>query len=379
MCFLLLAGWSFAAASRATAGVAEQAFGSRSLPPEPMWQALQGADAATAGDASAIWGNPAGIGGVEAAQVTLGHLSWAGGLAREWGAVALPLSDTWHAAADFGILHTPALDRYDAEGTYLGSMSPSEWTSAFALAARAGRGWTLGAGARLFSLQMPENSLRAVGYMAGLRREGVRWSIGLAATDLGPDVEGEHGSYALPTRYRAGIAWHGLERSFRLSASAEYVRGDELRVAAGIVVSPLARLQLIAGASRGGETDVAAPWSVGAAFDPGPVRVAYAFRAAGALEGTHQVGLSWTTGRRDMPQRAEARYAVWGGRFARPEDAAAELAVIRSHGFPRASLVQEEDGRTRILIGVYPSAGEADDRREELRRCATPSVVELLP
>ena len=109
--------WSLLIALAPPAARAQNnAFSSRSLAADPVAQATRGSRSASGGELANVTENPAGPALLGSAQVAFSHLAWAGGLAREWGAIGIPVRPGVVLAGDVSVLHTPALAAYDAQG-----------------------------------------------------------------------------------------------------------------------------------------------------------------------------------------------------------------------------------------------------------------------
>lgn len=271
----------------------EPAFQSASIAPEPSWAATSGAFAAT-GDAGACWsGNPAVL-AASPRSLALSHLSWAGGLNREWGAIAWPASSRLSAGLDAAAIRSAdELPSFDENETALGSVAPVEWTAGGALAFRMTETWSLAVGARYHRLSTGESSLSGVGISAGVRASFSAATFGASVTDLGGSASAEGETYPLPRVIRVGVE-HGWGRT---TTSALTISRDARGVSTGAIgvrLSPHRALQLLGGcelqgASEGGESLTG--WGAGARLEHQRTRVSYAYRPLDELGATHHLGL----------------------------------------------------------------------------------------
>jgi hypothetical protein len=291
----LLLGLAVLVVLSTSARAQEAAFSSRNLAPEPVWQAQQGARAATGDEPANLLGNPAAIAGISGSQCSFSHLSWTGGVSREWACAAAPLPGGLALAADAAVLHTPALQGYDAGGRETGTFRPSEWNAGLTLAASAGGAWALGLGGRIFRLESEGAPLTGLGLSCGVLVSWGSLRAGLAVTDFGPTVQGDGQSYRLPTKYRLGV-----ERTLGGSRyrAAIALQGNGERApgwAAGFCARPAAWLDLLGGISL---ADPSADqgsllWSCGFRVRQGGLAVSYAYHPADALGAAHQIGLGY--------------------------------------------------------------------------------------
>jgi hypothetical protein len=271
------------------------AFSSLDLPPEPVWQALQGARAVTGDELSSSLGNPACSARASGTSLAFSHLSWTGGLSREWVAAALPVSSIATVSIQAGVLRSDVLPGFDADGGTADPIRPLEWSAGAALGVALSRSWLLGLGGRALRLEDPRQSLTGVGFSTGLVWEGESRRLGLAVTDLGPAARTDAQRYPLPSRVRAGYEQE-IGRGIVLAAVAweadTHGRMDRLHL--GLCLRPRPWLEFLSGVAAIGGEDAVAPWqwSVGTRIRQGGVAVSYAYLADQTLDSSYQLGLS---------------------------------------------------------------------------------------
>ncbi len=286
------------------AGADLPVFSSRLLSPDPVWQALQGSRAATAGDVTAGLGNPAAGGLLPGGEVTVSHLAWASGLSREWVGAGLPLAGGETLIGDAGVLHTAALPAYDEEGASVGTIQPSEWTGGLSLAVPLGGGCLIGVGGRAFQLTDPTRPVTAFGASAGLLLgEGSR-RLGLALTDLGPSVSSGGQSYPLPTRWRAGLEQGFGDGHVIAMTEAEGASAGSVTPRFGVAFGPTPWLRILGGVCLDQSAGEPTEWSVGLHVEQKGIGFSYAYLPAGELGATHQFGLSFRFGRSPEARRS---------------------------------------------------------------------------
>ena len=408
------------------------AFTSQLLAPDPEWQAMRGARSATGRGLAASLGNPASIGSLSGDAAACTHLQWAGGLTREWASAGRPIGHGIVAALDAAVLHGPELPGYDADGNATMPFRASEWSAAAHAAIPIGHGIGIGVGARIFRLEDNTEPLTGTGFSFGIQTRGADRTAGLALTDAGAPMKGPQGVYALPTCWRAGFEQEVAGERLLLAASLENAISGNTHGAVGVIMRPLASLELLGGllarGSAAGESPVG--WSAGVTVHRGPLAVSYAFRQEEALGATHIVGLrldlhgiqsisqmprldtsmelprATTTERMtstldrpepappldvtavpspperssgtNQPTAATPRHAVFGSRYRSADAAGPEVAMIRREGFPAARPVPSTGGSWRVLVLDSPTAREADAAVARLRARAIIVTAEIL-
>lgn len=279
------------------AAASDSVFLSRTLAPDPLWQATSGGLAGTGRGLSGALGNPAAVARLSGRRAAVSHLVWAEDLSREWLGLGGPVGGRWALLLDASMLHGPALQGFDAEGRRTGTFDPSEWNSGITASAAVGRGLDLGVGARYFRLEDPADPVGGWGLSAGAWWALGPRGIGLSVTDLGSVDGSASGSYSLPTRWRAGVE-QTFEGGSVAALTLEGGESDALRLSAGVIVRPLEWVSLLGGVSSGqGYDGRELGWSTGLSIEGGGVIGSYAYREAGELAATHQFGVEIPLGR----------------------------------------------------------------------------------
>ena len=377
------------------AGSGPVAFTSHLLAPDPEWQAMRGARAATGPGLAAALGNPAAIASLGGGSAACTHLQWAGGLAREWASAGREFDHGIALAVDAAVLRAPELPGYDVDGKSTGPFQTMEWDLGVHGALPLGRGFSAGIGARLFRLEDEAEPLTGAGFSVGMQMCAAARRVGLALTDAGAPLRGRQGAYALPTRWRAGFEQELADGRVLVAASLESEGSARTRGAFGLVARPAASLELLGGvlAGEGGTEETPVSWSAGATVHRGALAVSYAFRPVDALGSTHLVGirLGWRGSRnlggvtarsepgkphpaptveRATPAEAGAIapcHAVYGGRYRTADAARAEVDLLRIKGMPAARAVSEGDGHWRVLVLECRTPEEAGAAVSQLR------------
>ena len=281
-------------ASAGAAHSSEEAFDSRTLAPDPTWQATAGAFAVTESRPSALAANPTGALATACPTAAFSHLQWAADLSREWAALTTPLGSRLGVGADLGLLRGAALEGFDEAGNSTGTFSPTEWDAGAALALALGRGFDLGVGTRYFRLEDPVVPLTSLGFSFGVRWAGGPRTVAASVTDLGSTSDDR---YSLPTRYRLG-AEQWVSSFLRIGLGAEV--GTATAFALGAELHPTPWIALLGGlGSETGESGRGTHWSTGLSLERSGVRASYAFVLDGELGDRHQLGFELPLRRND--------------------------------------------------------------------------------
>lgn len=254
--------------------------------------------AATSPGAASGTGNPAAPAHDGSSRLTFTHLSWAEEISREWAAAVWRLPDSWSLAVDAGLLRSPPLASYDEDGRETGTFQPFEWTAGAAVRIPLAGGVGAGVGVRTFRLEDDISPLTGFGCSFGLHWQGPERRLGVAVTDLGPDTSGGDAPGSLPTRWRAGFEHDFESGRWTAAVLAEDGPGRSPRIMTGLVIRPVAGLELLGGLARGtgGEPDPLGHWSAGGRLRHGLLELAYAFLPGGNLEPTHHLGITLILG-----------------------------------------------------------------------------------
>jgi uncharacterized protein UPF0164 len=238
----------------AAAGEAGFAFLKLGIGARPM--AMGSAYVALADDPTAVYWNPAGLGGAEGAQVTVMHNEWIqdfrqefAGLSRSFGAGTLGLGVSGFYTSEF--------EKRDDVGNLIGHFGFNDFAVTGAFAHRFPHQATGGVAVKFIREMIDQETATAVafdlGTRVGLGKTGV--SLGAAVQNLGGDAKFITESFPLPRTIRAGAALTraipGLQGKGILSAEYRKARGDDSRFQVGGEFEYKARLALRAGAKFG--------------------------------------------------------------------------------------------------------------------------------
>lgn len=251
---MLLASSLAPRSASAAAGEAGFAFLKLGVGARPM--GMGGAYVALANDPTAVYWNPAGLGGAEGAQVTVMHNEWIQDFRQEFAAVSRSVGSGTLGLGISGF-YTSELESRDDVGNLIGHFGFNDLAVTGAYAHRFGGSTTGGIGVKFIREMIDQENATAVAFDLGgrvaLGSSGL--SLGAALQNLGGDATFRSVSFPLPRTIRAGAA---LTRSIAslsgkgvLSAEVRNARGDGTRESVGGEFEYKERIALRAGAKFG--------------------------------------------------------------------------------------------------------------------------------
>jgi hypothetical protein len=252
--------------------------------------ALGGLQACSDPGPEAIRSNPAGLSGVCGFTGSVSHQSWQGGLSQEWVGGALPLA-SGVIGIETSAVHAGQLPSYAEDGASLGSFTPVEFVVSAGFARSILPGFRGGAALHALSLGGGGTELRGVAFSVGLEFAPGTSRLAVALRNVGPDLNGDRGTYRLPSQVAAGIEQE-IGLGTRLSLSGAVDRYGQWSASGGLRVIGPASVALLCGAA----------YSTGAAaqsFSPRagisvPLRAmifSYSYAPADLVGSTHHISL----------------------------------------------------------------------------------------
>jgi hypothetical protein len=303
---LAAAAWLSAAGAFAGEGAGTASGVFLTLPADAVTAALGGAAAAAQPSPAAVFGNPAGLGGVESVGVEFSHALWLEGISYNTLAAAVPAVGGT-AALGLRYLSYGGIDALDNTGATAGSMSPRDMAASAAWAGELGGGWAAGAGGKYVDSRIAA-SASTFALDAGLRYSAGRLAAGVSVENLGGELKFGRESYPLPLLFRLGGSYEAPS-GLRL-----LLDGDIPGAGPGWVSSGLEYPYVIHGARlalRGGYSTryIAAGGlnglSAGVGVKVRDFEFNYAFTAVGDLGVAHQFGIGLRWGGAAAGEKAE--------------------------------------------------------------------------
>ncbi len=251
---VLLASSQAPRSARAAAGEAGFAFLKLGVGARPM--GMGSAYVALANDPTAVYWNPAGLGGAEGSQVTVMHNEWIQDFRQEFAAVSRSIGA---GTLGFGIsgFYTSELESRDDVGNLTGHFGFNDLAITGAFAHRFAGQATGGIAVKFIREMIDQENATAVAFDLGgrvaLGHSGL--SLGAALQNLGGDATFRAVPFPLPRTIRAGAALTraipSLSGKGVLSAEVRNARGDDTRVNVGGEFEYKERIALRAGAKFG--------------------------------------------------------------------------------------------------------------------------------
>jgi len=305
--------------------------------------AMGEAFAAVADDASAILGNPGGLGRVAHLDMVAQYESGGDGISRNVGAVAVPLGS---GSIGIGVAAFSAgsYEVRNSAGVKSGEESAMDVAGSvgYGFANPAGLGvpgWT---GLAVEFVSQGVGGSAVAGSLGSVMQLGGGLDMGIALQHMGAKADG----FGLPASLRAGLAL-AFAGTMRLAGEARFGLSDKVTdVGAGAEWAPVPRVAVRAGyraplADQGwqGMTGLTA----GAGFRLGNLVLDYAFQPYGELATSHIISLSWRQGAW-MPQAGAG---------------AAEEAEAPAEAAPVAAAAEAKKPKRPAIMNVAVSDLEA--------------------
>lgn len=282
--FILSLALTVPAASEASGG--SFAFESLLRPLTALQTAMGGPPACSDPGPEAVRSNPAALARADRPGAAASHQGWQGGLSQEWIGGVLPLGGG-SLGIEASAVHAGPLPAYDAEGASLGSFTPVELVVGLGVARSLLPGFRCGVAAHGLSLGGGGGDLRGVSFSLGAELEVVDTRFAVALRDIGPDLGGEAGSYALPSQVAAGLE-REIGLASRVSLTGVLDRFGDWSASGGVRVTGPARFSLLCGAAYlPGRAESPFSPRAGIAAPLGAMLFAYSYAPDGVVGSTH--------------------------------------------------------------------------------------------
>jgi hypothetical protein len=267
------------------------------LGPGARYLALGGAGVALAGDANALYWNPAGLASVEKHEATASHAELTQTVRHDFLAYAQPTS-LGTFASGFTYLSQSAIEGRDALGHPTADFHAADAAVSLALARKTD--WA-DFGGTLKAVQSHIGSAQAetIAFDLGARKRLDDWTLGAALRNAGPGLKYDTQRNDLPLRLEFGAAYmlsgrHALTAQWTngpRGAGNDFGFGGEYRAVAGVSLRAGYRTQsAIAGGSG---FDAARGLTLGVGLSRAEWALDYAAVPMGELGSTHRFSLSW--------------------------------------------------------------------------------------
>ena len=213
--------------------------------------AMGDANTASSHGSSAAYWNPAGLAGLEKAEIMLSHFSWFQDTKLEHGVIAFPLGEKVTLATSITYLGYGQIRGYDLSGEYTGELSSYDLAGGVSLGFRATGNLSVGVTVKYVSQRMADVNGSTFAGDFGVKYR-FRWiTVAGVISNVGPEVQFQKSREKLPTSSRIGFALSPFGSQFvttfeldkrrygrlALHQGAEYVISDQYFVRAGYTYS----------------------------------------------------------------------------------------------------------------------------------------------
>ncbi len=267
---------------------------------DPRSAGMANSDIMAPGGLSALYWNPAGLAGFGGQHLGVMHASWFQSLSVEWAGYGTNVGESGGAAVSATFLRSDAMTEYDEVGDAIGSFHVYDAALAFGYGQTFSEQVALGFGLKTLHQSVGNTSSSGYALDLGSSADFGPWTLGLALSNLGPDMDFEGERFPLPMIVRGGARYAAFDEKLILATSyttpAHYY--DDVRV--GFEVNPVQEFSLRAGYRRvlGGEgaEDQLTAMSYGVGFVTSGMRIDYAFQPFEDLGDTHRLGIIFAFG-----------------------------------------------------------------------------------
>jgi hypothetical protein len=259
-----------------------------------------------ADDPSALYWNPAGLGGLDDVELALNHNSWLAGIIQENAELTLPAGVLGTLAASVDYINYGNLAGYDSSGASTGDYSADRYGINLGWGKELAKGFSLGLGLKGSTQSISGQNYSNLAVDLGALIEPARGlRFGLTYTDLGNQVAG----YAQPADLNLGASFGfqaGRNNHLLLAASGTWENNGVNTLQLGLEDVVHQFLSARAGyraVSADTQIDGLTGLSLGLGLKLGRLGVDYAYLPYGDLGTTHRISLTFAFGAEDRPRR----------------------------------------------------------------------------
>ncbi|MFC2061227.1 PorV/PorQ family protein [Elusimicrobiota bacterium] len=176
---------------------------------------------AVADDVNTISYNPAGLGNIRDAQVTLMHNNWIDDIGYEYMGLAYELNNYGTAGLEVKYLHTASIMGRGINGRQTSHFSVYNLAVTAAYGKKIYKGLSIGSNIKLIQEKLEDERVSSIGFDLGglyIMDSGLRF--GLAVQNFGPETKFVKESEPLPLNLKLGTAYKMLEDSLILALDA---------------------------------------------------------------------------------------------------------------------------------------------------------------
>ncbi|MBU0700976.1 PorV/PorQ family protein [bacterium] len=240
-------------------------------------------------DVGAVYYNPAGLGFIEKAEVSLTHTSWLEDIGIEYGGLAYPLVDGHAIGMNMTYLHTQDIIERDIQGTATGRFRVYNLSAGLSYGYQVTKKVSLGASLKHISESNPWSKTSTNAVDAGVMWHPLSYiSLGASIQNIGRGIKASKNEYNLPLISRIGMAYKPIDNCVLIMDCISF-DGKKSFMAAGIEYGISQAMILRAGYETNHENMVS--FSGGMGLKIGEYHLDYAFVPHDDLGLTHRVSI----------------------------------------------------------------------------------------
>lgn len=263
---------------------------------------MGGAYSAISQGASAVYWNPAGLVGMERAEVSFSHYSWYQDINLEHGAIAFPLGERLTVAASVTFLDYGMIEGYDLNGMPTGEITAYDWSGGLSVGFGLTDQLSVGATGKFVNQKMANISAATVAGDLGITYRADRFAAALVLTNNGKSMKFDEYNEKLPAAARLAVAISPFSPLFTTSVEVEKRIEGDLVVRQGTQLGFAERYFLRAGFSYFPSDDLrpfGSGFSMGAGLRLSRATMDYAYstRDSYAGEDLHRFSLTLALGK----------------------------------------------------------------------------------
>jgi long-subunit fatty acid transport protein len=224
---IMIAGESFAASPNAgtsTAQFLKLGAGARA---SGMGEAFAG----VADDATAIYWNPAGLGGIERGSLSVMHAAWLDDISYEWAAYAQPLGGFGVLGVGVQYLSYGTLTKLDSTGLEGDSFNPADMAASLAYAKKIGS-FGVGINLKYISSKIVDTATAYAADIGIQQKLGDKLTLGLAAQNMGSKMKFISEEDPLPMNIKFGGAY-SIKKNWIAALDANSPNDNDITYGAG--------------------------------------------------------------------------------------------------------------------------------------------------
>jgi hypothetical protein len=187
--------------------------------------------AGVANDATAIYWNPAGLGGIERGSLSVMHAAWLDDISYEWAAYAQPLGGFGVLGVGVQYLSYGTLTKLDSTGLEGDSFNPADMAASLAYAKKIGS-FGVGINLKYISSKIVDTATAYAADIGIQQKLGDKLTLGLAAQNMGSKMKFISEEDPLPMNIKFGGAY-SIKKNWIAALDANSSNDNDITYGAG--------------------------------------------------------------------------------------------------------------------------------------------------